>query len=558
MVFVYTVSAILLVLLIKGIIDRITLKKKTIEFIRRTYGEVPAKTYSESKKKSLQAYYLSRKTETSVDDITWNDLNMDQVFMTMNSAKSAMGEEFLYSLLRCPVFDNEELNEREKLIDRFMKDDALREELELIFCSIGTMKTISVYEYVNRLQDAKRESNFKHFIQMLLLFACLAYIVIDPVIGIIALIVMFAVNVITYYKRKSEIEAYFSVVAYIIRMLDAVKDLDKIKDETVRPYIDIAVNAASKLKSLRFGATLIVPKDNNGDILQSLLDFVRIAIHIDLIRFNSMLKVFDSHSRDFCIMFEAMGCLDAMIAVASFRNLMQEWCLPELTEIKAGEKYFIEADNIYHPMIDEPVKNSIKTDRSCLITGSNASGKSTFIKTVAINAILAQSVHTCMADSYRASFFRVLSSMALQDNLKENESYYIVEIKSLKRIMDASEGPIPVLCFIDEVLRGTNTLERIAASSRILQTLGKRSICFAATHDIELTFILEQLFTNYHFEEHVEDNNVLFDYTLREGRAVTRNAIKLLGMLGYKPEIIEAATEMANSYLETGEWKCLK
>ena len=120
--------------------------------------------------------------------------------------------------------------------------------------------------------------------------------------------------------------------------------------------------------------------------------------------------------------------------------------------------------------------------------------------------------------------------MALRDDILSQESYYIVEIRSLKRILDLTRSSeLPVLCFIDEVLRGTNTVERIAASSRILQAIAEQGgLCFAATHDIELTYLLEKEYDNYHFEEQVEDDKVTFDYCLREGRACTRNAIRLL------------------------------
>ena len=135
------------------------------------------------------------------------------------------------------------------------------------------------------------------------------------------------------------------------------------------------------------------------------------------------------------------------------------------------------------------------------------------------------------------------------------ESYYIVEIKSLKRIADRLNDKIPMLCFVDEVLRGTNTLERIAASAEILSDFASRNaICFAATHDIELTHILEEQYSNYHFQEYVEDDKVLFDYKLYKGRAVSKNAIKLLKMLGYADRITNRAKERAKRFEETGEW----
>jgi DNA mismatch repair ATPase MutS len=169
---------------------------------------------------------------------------------------------------------------------------------------------------------------------------------------------------------------------------------------------------------------------------------------------------------------------------------------------------------------------------------------------VAINAIMAQSLFTARAESYNAPFYHVMSSMALQDNLEAAESYYIVEIKSLKRILDAvhDKSAVPVLCFIDEVLRGTNTVERIAASTEILKELAEHAgSCFVATHDIELTYRLEGFYANYHFEEQVDGDNVTFDYCLHKGRATTRNAIKLLGMMGFDKAIVEAAQRSAEN-----------
>ena len=137
--------------------------------------------------------------------------------------------------------------------------------------------------------------------------------------------------------------------------------------------------------------------------------------------------------------------------------------------------------------------------------------------------------------------------MALTDNILGEESYFVVEIKSLKRMFDQLEITVPVMLFVDEVLRGTNTKERIAASSQILKELcGQNALCFAATHDIELTDILSETMENYHFSETVEENQVLFDYKLKEGRATSRNAIKLLNAYGFPKSIIESASDMAD------------
>ena len=121
----------------------------------------------------------------------------------------------------------------------------------------------------------------------------------------------------------------------------------------------------------------------------------------------------------------------------------------------------------------------------------------------------------------------------------------------------AAEQMVPkVICFVDEVLRGTNTTERIAASSQILKSFAENGVlCFAATHDLELTELLKNHFDNYHFEESVTENDILFNYKLQTGKAATKNAIRLLQLMGYAESIIESANEQAAYFEENGAWK---
>ncbi len=304
-----------------------------------------------------------------------------------------------------------------------------------------------------------------------------------------------------------------------------------------------------------YGASIVMSPARmsaSGNPLEILLDYVRMVFHLDLIKFNQMLLEVRKNKDVIDRMLTIIGYMETVIAIGAFRTSMESYCIPRFDRSRG-----MKAENIYHPLLQNPVKNSILTEKGVLITGSNASGKSTFLKTVAINAILAQTIHTCMADSYSASLYRIMSSMALRDDLAGGDSYYIVEIKSLKRILNRlEEEGNPVLCFVDEVLRGTNTVERIAASTQILKSLSKASVlCFAATHDIELTHLLKKYYNNYHFEEEIVDNDVVFHYQLMRGRAVTRNAIKLLGVMGYDEEIIKEAEGLAEGFLEKGSWE---
>jgi DNA mismatch repair ATPase MutS len=299
---------------------------------------------------------------------------------------------------------------------------------------------------------------------------------------------------------------------------------------------------------LRTGGVASVKDDGVGDVITTFT-------LLDLITYEYLKNKLGRSYREIFTVHEYLGRLDAAIAVASFRQSVSRWTEPELT-FGPEAPVSVSGAGLVHPLLKNPVPNDLITDRSMLITGSNASGKSTYLKTAALAAVMAQSLCTVLADSYRSNAFYIYSSMALSDDLLSGESYYIVEIKSLKRILDNVKQQAPVFCVVDEVLRGTNTVERISASSQVLRALqDSGALCLAATHDIELCDLLSGTYRLFHFEEQVSEQETLFDYTLCPGKATSRNAIDLLRLMGVDQTIVQRAHDSANRYLETGRWQ---
>ncbi len=549
--------AIILLLFIRGIYLEKDREKRLLQRIRDAWGKIPEEEYTTEKLVSIAMYYMEHKNlNTDIDDITWNDLNMEDIYMLINNTGSSIGEEYLYFILHRLEYDENTLKERNRILELLKANTDLREKLQLMFHKFGKTLQISLYEYINRTDDIEIKYPWLHYVSFFALPISVALIFIIPQIGAILTVCSIIFNIIYYQKEKGHIEVYLNVFTYILNMIHNVKDLSKMNLPGLEQYTDELTKHASKFNNFARGAGLVLGgRSMTAGLMDIILDYFRILFHIDLIKFNSMLKQLRANREDLNQMYEIVGLLDSMIAVASFRELIKVYTIPQLSHTV---KPYIHTNNIYHPLIAEPVKNSFHTNRSALLTGSNASGKSTFLKTLAINGIFAQTIYTVLADSYDSCYFKIASSMALHDSLQNNESYYIVEIKSLKRIMDKMNDSIPVLCFVDEVLRGTNTLERIAASSHILQYFTSfPSICVAATHDIELTHILENYYDNYHFQEDVVENDVLFDYILYKGRAESRNAIKLLGIIGFDHTIIKNADKQVNAFLKTGTWSTL-
>lgn len=559
------IAFILAAIIVKAYFDEKTFQKKVYYQLRNSWGKISEAEYTDERFSAITEYYRTIKNEKAdIDDITWNDIDMDTIFMMLNQTGCSMGEEYLYALLRQVKTNTTILEERERVISFFQTEEKKRTSLQQAIRRMGKLKKISLYQYINRADEIRIHNPVVHYFMALSIPASLLLIIfyqqlhLSIGVGVCALIVCLIHNIMQYYKRKAEIEPYFSFFGYILGLLKCAEDISHLNIPELEQYLKELKNISKNFRKFKKGAFLVIIKteDNTGGIADFVLDYIRILFHIDLIKFDSMLSELRKHQQLLNQMYQNIGFLDSMIAIASFRTYLQEdYCIPT---IEKTNQPFINMENAYHPMLTEPVKNTIHANQCILITGSNASGKSTFIKTVALNVILAQTIHTAMCSSYTCSYFKIFSSMALRDNLLGNDSYYIVEIKSLKRILDQLEEDMPTLCFVDEVLRGTNTLERIAASSQILKSFSeKNALCFAATHDIELTHILEKHYNNYHFQEEIENNQVIFNYQLQKGRAVSRNAIKLLAMLGYDSDIIAKAEQSANAFLEQGNWNIL-
>ena len=499
-----------------------------------------------------------RSTDKELSDQTWNDMNMDRIFARIDTCVSVAGEERLYAMLREPFCDATEISRRDDLIRAFDADkglcDGYRKRLELIGNNI--MKPVSVS--LARLSGIPEKSSLPHILCALLGVFSVAMIFISPTAGLLIFLIALIINIPMYFRRKAEIGEYTACFSHIIKAFYASEAMLRVKDDEDKDYRREIRTAVRELSPVVRGSFLVTGgRGLTGGILNMLLDYLRIFFHIDLIKFNSMQKKVCEHRAEISRMYRALGEIDAFIAVSEYRRSLPYWCVPEYIADAGAGAIGLDVSELCHPLLDMPVGSDIHASyRGILITGSNASGKSTFLRSTALAAILGQSIATVYAESYRASRFHIISSMAVSDDIASGSSYYMAEIKALKRVMEACSSGEPVLCFVDEVLKGTNTIERIAASSEILKSLtGNNVICFAATHDIELTDILSDSYENYHFEEEIIADEIRFPYRLMKGKAVSRNAIKLLKIMGYGDSITESAERRAEAFEKDGVWE---
>lgn len=553
-------GVLLLVFLFMILQELLQIKKegKMLEkSLRENYGKEPPKEYSLERFARLGSYLERHREENLLDDITWNDLGMDEVFCRIDRTLSAAGEEYLYYTLRNTSCGRNVLEHLEEVTGWFGEQEDTRARVQLLLKKLGHLGKYSLYDYLDNLDYLGERNNRKILLGNLLYLPFVAALFVRPAVGTIGIVVCMLWHILTYFREKKVIEPYIISFAYVLRLIDVCEELSRQKIPVYQKELDDLKEALKSLRELKRGSYFVMAGNQGrigGNPLDIVMDYVRMILHLDIWQFNHMLQRLRQKTGQVDRMLEVTGYLDMAISVGGFRRSLEGYCIPELEENK--KKAFLYMENGWHPLLTHPVKNSIRADKGVLLTGSNASGKSTFLKMVAVNAVLAQTIHTCTADSYHAPVFRIFSSMALRDSMKNGESYYIVEIRSLKRILDAVQtGTMPVLCFVDEVLRGTNTVERIAAATQILMHLSARgTLCFTATHDIEMTELLKSCYDNYHFEEVILGGDIIFPYELSPGKASTRNAIRLLKLLGYDEEITERAAQQAEDFLKTGKW----
>ncbi|UZR92351.1 MutS-related protein [Chondrinema litorale] len=245
----------------------------------------------------------------------------------------------------------------------------------------------------------------------------------------------------------------------------------------------------------------------------------------------------DNHTNELATWFEALAEFDALQSIAGFAYINPDFVQPEITEAD----YYYEAIELGHPLISatQRVCNNFHFDgkgKVILITGSNMSGKSTFLRTLGINAILAFTGAPVCAKQLKLSAFDVFTSMRIQDSLEENTSAFYAELKRIKLLFEVLKDNQPVFFLLDEVLKGTNSKDRHLGVNAILKQLfDKNSFGLLSTHDLELNQLADKFpenIVNKSFNSSIINQQLHFDYKLHDGMCHSFSASKLMENLG--------------------------
>ncbi len=491
--------------------------------------------------------WFSEKACCHLDDQTWNDLHMDDIYALADRTQTSCGQVLLYDILRKPIIEYSKWQQRRQAIHVFHNDVTFRENLQLLLHRLGKQNK-------EKVEDLLTE-DLPHRPKLLILLEAIPYINLASIIAAIILISQEKIDLFIFpllvivmlsitngtirYKLKRGVMSHSTSIGYLSSMINTAKHIIPLSAtglETQLKELSIAYEACKVINKKTY-ALNIEQVDPFG-----LYSYINVLFLIDVRMFFRAINDIRNLRDDLKTLYYIIGELDALSSSASFRDGYTNITEPELDL----EGIKLEADNIVHPLVENAIANSIRlNEKGALITGSNMSGKSTFLRTIGVNVVLAQTICITFTSKYKSAFFQITTSISQSDNLLGGKSYFLAEAETLLKMLNEIRPDLPTFCIIDEIFRGTNSKERIAAASQLLKFLSRlNAITIVATHDIELTDMVRNEYDVYYFDEDVGSKGLVFDYHLRKGIAPTRNAVKILDYLGYPKEIVENSKAM--------------
>ena len=544
---VLALAVMILTIPVSRKINRRSMRRRLIA----QWGKVPGGIEQDSLD-DIKNYWIARKEaeeiKNFVDDTTWEDLDMDKVYQSFRRTGSIVGDELLYATLRDTGMSDDAIKRRVERVDFFMSDEQARLCAQMALRRINKARFHNASAYLYNAQLRLPKYWLLYFAQVILFF--MAFIVgffHTPFFFVAAK--LFVLNMVVYYVTMRRIQPEMCALRHIASVVNCAKEITRMQCAPLNPEIEHIKERLRAITPVRLWFSMF--ELESAGAMDIFTEYIKLLFMLDLISFCAIVRGISRWGLAVRAIYEGIGALDVDVALASVRMSANDLCRAQF-----HDAMHVNATAMTHPLIKEAVPNDVTWNQNMLVTGSNASGKSTFIKAIAVNAILAQTVGFCYAQSFQMSRARVMSSMAIRDSIVRGESYFIAEIRSLKRLLDGVNSGERVLCFVDEILRGTNTIERIAASCCVLRAMtAPTARCVAATHDIELTQMLDDAYGDWHFSESVTDAGISFDYCLRDGPATGRNAIALLKQMGYGEEIVNGALDAVQAFECNRKWE---
>lgn len=471
---------------------------------------------------------------------------LNSLYQYICTAHTQEGRKILADYLKNQEFDKDNISLRQEAVKELIDKNDITTEIETLSRVIGINCKKNTKEWYEAFVSyLKREDSliskrlyrgsilFSLFTLLMFVLSLKGYFSVSY--ALMLFFIQLALGYYSSYKNNKVIndvfrfcnnmEEYYNIVEYI----QTVKFESTYINKLCAP-IKSSKEATKGIKKLNFLKEAFLVR-SNPYIHIVLQLFLMYDIHC-IFALEKWKKNYKDSIKDLFSIIGEVEALTSLTAIAYNRDI----CFPTFDE---ESSVIFEADNISHPLIplDAVVSNSIKIHKATgIITGSNMSGKTTFMRTIGVNCILAYAGAPVCANKMIVSNMKIFTSMRVQDDVSKGISTFYAEVLRIKQIIEYSYKNEPMLVLIDEIFKGTNSADRIVGATEIIKALNKEHIiCLVSTHDFELCSLVEKaeiLGSNYHFEEFYRNNELHFDYKIKPGRCRTTNAKHILRMAG--------------------------
>jgi hypothetical protein len=524
----------------RGLLDRMLPRRKLLADIRSKWGE-PGNRKSWG---SSVHFELTRGAASTVlvDDKTWLDLEFPRIFSRLDTTITPLGRQYLFSMMRTYMEYSHELADRYACSDMLRTNVALREDIQLALAALADDGHADIADFV--FGDLPRAASHPTLLLLWCVF-CLVTLVaaIISVWPAWMLVGTFATNLLIMARTFGSLRRDTEALKHCLSMLPVAAALSR---------VSVAATAFKAMGRLREQAPLRNQVQKRlrwlalfqWDVIQYFSIWLNIAFMAELLAYTRALKHFAQVRSMLQSTWQLLGSIDAAVAMASCLERCPDHCVPNISSAAV-----IDIQEGYHPLLASPVCNSLRLDgRSALIAGSNMAGKTTMIKMVGTNIILGRTLGFCLASRATIPQSSVMASIRSEHSVESGKSHYFGEIERLRTFIECAGRRSCQVFVIDELFSGTNTIERIAIARAVLEQLSMDAQVLVTTHDVELQQDLSEDYDLYHFQEN-PDIEGFFDYKLMPGAAVERNAIRLLGRVGFPEEVVARATRFVASHL---------
>ncbi|MDV4151453.1 DNA mismatch repair protein MutS [Clostridium sp. AL.422] len=469
----------------------------------------------------------------------------NSLFQMINSTKTKFGREKLSEIISLKDIPNkEEIISKQEAIKELGEKVKWRQELEIK----STFKKSGIKDVDELLKWAVSKKEIKPLLKIVpYIFIAITIIsillVILRILPITYLILVFMINYLVvkiltkdlaevislFSSHKKDIESYANIFSLIEKEEFKSDLLNGLKKKLVNEN----KSALKEIKALKSLVDWL--GDSSGNAYYLILNVTILSDTFILRNLEDWRRSNGSNLKEWL---EVMGEFEALSSIANLAFDFDTWSFPEISEDDS-----VEGVSVAHPMLGEKaVSNSFnlnsKNGRSikvALITGSNMSGKSTFLRTVGLNLLLSYIGAPVCAKKFKCSIFSLYTCMRTKDNLEESISSFYAEILRIKILIEAAKKGEKVFFLLDEIFKGTNSRDRHEGAKVLInQLVNNGSMGLVSTHDLELCDLEDtrKWLTNYNFQEYYEDNKIKFDYKLREGKSKTQNAVHLMKLAG--------------------------